>query len=205
MASGRKHAPLIAAGGALVLDELFAPAWFEALRQEGLSARQDATEQRKTECDDAEWRSGNPARFLATGKAGPVQSEIYANLGLAKKLSRLTGRHVRQTGDEGSYSFYDRPGHFLGLHRDINRCDVTLITCLEKVDGVRPSGALRVYPTAARMGLNDVDAGHLGQEIQMAEGQSVLLLGGCIPHEVLPAEVGYRRAISVLCFEMTSS
>ncbi len=203
MASRQKHAPLIASGGALVLDDLFAPSWFAALRHEGLSSRQNATEQRKNERDGAEWRSGNPARFLATGKAGPVQSEIYAELGLTKKLSRFTGRPVRQTGEEGSYSYYDRPGHFLGLHRDIKRCDVTLITCLEKVDGIRPSGALRVYPAAVRAGLNDVHAGHQGRDIQMAEGQSVLLLGGCIPHEVLPAEIGYRRAISVLCFEMT--
>ena len=33
-------------------------------------------------------------------------------------------------------------------------------------------------------------------------GQPVLLLGGCVPHEVRPATAGHLRWISVLCFEM---
>jgi hypothetical protein len=199
-AQGKRPA-LISAGGSLVIDQLFGEHWFRALRAEGLALRGNAVEQRKDQPDPGGWRAGNPDRFLASAQSGPVLDRIYADPELAVRLEALAGAALHPTGARGSFSYYDRPGHYLGLHRDIRGCDVTLITCLERVDGAEPSGMLRLYPKSMRSPLQHVARSQSPRDIALRPGQSLLLLGGCIPHEVRPAAPGYRRAISVLCFE----
>lgn len=196
------RAALIQSGGAVVIDDLLTPDWLCALRDEALSRRAGAKEQRKEISDPGGWRAGNPNRYLASAEAGPVLDEIYADRGLKSRLTALAGARLQPTGTMGTYSYYDRPSHFLGLHRDIKTCDVTLITCLDRQNGSKPSGALRLYPKSIRKPLERVGADDPHRDVDMKAGQSVLLLGGCIPHEVLPASEGYRRVISVLCFEM---
>ncbi len=195
---------LIRAGGALVIDDFLTPDWFAALREEGLERRAAADEQRKDEPDPGGWRAGNPARFLATAESGPILEEIYADAGVIARLEGLTGQKLAPTGGRGSFSFYDRPGHHLGLHRDIRTCDVTLITCLARREGRAPSGALRIYPKAMREPLEEIGPATPHRDVNMRAGQSVLLLGGCIPHEVLPAADGFSRSVAVLCFTITT-
>jgi hypothetical protein len=142
---------------------------------------------------------------LAYAPGGDVQSRLYADVNLLRKLSEIAGRRIHPSGDEGTYSYYDHPGHFLGLHRDIRSCDVTLITCLERKHGPEPSGALRLYPRDAGTPLEEITLDTPHRDLDMEPGDSVVLLGGVIPHEVLPAAPGYRRHISVLCFEMTAT
>lgn len=196
------RAPLISGGGVVVVRDLISPPWFAALRDEAAALRRTATEQRKEASDTGGWRSGNPARCLAYAPGGEVQCRLYADAGLSRKLSEIAGRKINPTGDEGSYSYYDHPGHFLGLHRDIRTCDVTLIICLECKHGPEPSGALRLYPKAVRTPLEDITPDTPHHDLDMEPGDAVVLLGGVIPHEVLPAALGYRRHISVLCFQM---
>ena len=198
------RAELIRAGGAMVLDGLLTHDWFEALRDEGLGRRAAALEQRKEDADPGEWRTGNPSRFLATAESGPILEEIYADPGLIGRLEGLTGGKLKPSGGRGSYSYYDRPGHYLGLHRDIRTCDVTLITCLDRHEGETPSGALRLYPKALRADLDEIGAETPHRDVNMLAGQSVVLLGGYIPHEVLPAVDGFSRTIAVLCFALTA-
>jgi hypothetical protein len=198
------HAPIIAGGGALVVDGLIADSWFSALQAEGLAARVDARDQVRERSGHGPWRGGNPARYLASSEGGPVQNAIYADRGLSAALARLAGHPVRPTGEQGTYSYYDRPGYFLGLHRDIWRCDLALITCLQSTDGMTPSGALRLYPKSIRAPLEAIGPDTPARDIEMHPGQSVLLLGGCVPHEVLPAGQGFSRSISVLCFEIVT-
>lgn len=126
---------------------------------------------------------------------------LYAAPELAQRISRLVGIAAQPTGVRGSYSFYDRPGDFLGLHRDIQTCDVTLIVCLDRSGGATPeTGALRLYPNAARCPLAKIAAARPARDISMHPGQAVVLLGGVIPHEVLPADATFRRTVAVLCF-----
>jgi hypothetical protein len=198
------RAPIIAAGGALVVDGLIADSWFAALQAEGLAARVNAREQIRTQSDPGRWREGNPCRWLASAEGGPVQTAVYADRGLSSTLARLAGHSVRPTGGQGTYSYYDRPGHFLGLHRDIRRCDLALITCLQRAAGVASSGALRLYPKSTRARLETIGPDTPARDIEMQPGQSILLLGGCVPHEVLPAAAGFSRSVSVLCFEIVT-
>jgi hypothetical protein len=185
-----------------VFEDIFNADWFAGLSAEGLAARSRANVQLKQEPENLALRRGDPNRHLASAEGGPVQTAIYNNVGLIQKLSECCGRKIRPTGGQGTYSYYDLPGHFLGLHRDIRRCDVTLITCLHRQGGDFPSGALRVYAKSAATSLSKIGSHTWHRDIRMSVGQSVLLLGGCVPHEVLPAAKGYARHISVLCFEI---
>lgn len=199
------RAPLIAAGGVMVLEGLLSGDWFDMLRQEGQVRRENADEAR---CDDADlsgFRSGNPARFLVTAESGPVLEEIYADRGMIAELEKLSGQALKPTGERGSYSYYDEPGHYLGLHRDIKTCDLTLITCLTREDGDQPSGALRIYPKSVNSALCAIGKDTPHRDVNMEPGQSVILLGGCVPHQVLPAGEGFSRSIAVLCYEMTGT
>ncbi|MGJ8618342.1 MAG: hypothetical protein ACSHWS_15985 [Sulfitobacter sp.] len=184
------------------MKDLISTEWFSALCAEGLVSRAVATEQRKDVSDAGGWRSGNPSRFLATAIGGEIQSELYADASLAERLGALSGTKLKPTGTEGSYSYYDRPGHYLGLHRDIRTCDLTLITCLEKTESVAASGALRLYPKSAGASLESITKETPRVDFNLQATDSIVLLGGVVPHEVLPAARGFSRSVSVLCFEM---
>ncbi len=196
------HAPLIEAGGICIFENFLSPSWFKALRQEGLDKRTDALEQKKDQQDLKEWRGGNPSRFLVNADGGDILNRIYADGGLGDRLSKIIGNPVRPTGNHGSYSYYDRPGHYLGLHRDIPNCDITYICCLDRSESKPSSGALRLYHKSFKSKLEDIDSSTPHIDIDMRQGQSVLLLGGYIPHEVLPAAPGFSRTISVMCFKV---
>ena len=195
------RAPLVAAGGALVLDRLVAPDWVAALRAEARGARPNATPQHRAHSCPGGWRAAMPAQRLSSAPGGPVLDAFYASPDLAQRIGRLVGAKTEPTGSRGSYSFYDRPGDFLGLHRDIHTCDVTLIVCLARSGGAAPeTGALRLYPAALRAPLEEVGEDTPARDISMQPGQAVVLLGGAIPHRVLPADETFRRTIAVLCF-----
>ena len=199
-----RFAPIVANGGFMVFDDLLPGDSFRALCEEGLRHRGLATECQRLEHDVSGFRTGNPARWFATAAGGEVQRGIYHDGGLVRKIATLCRRRVRPTGGQGTYSYYDRPGHFLGLHRDINTCDVTMITCLHRAYSAEESGALQIYYKSAARKLSDIlEEGHPSIDIHLEPEQSVLLLGGFLPHEVMPAAEGYARSISVLCFEMT--
>ncbi len=199
-------APLVAAGGRVVLGNLVAPELLRQLAAECDGARPHAQEQHQAKEIAGGHRSGRPARRLLSAEGGPVQTAFYHDPRLADALSRLCGRGVRPTGAVGSYSYYERRGDFLGLHRDIPGCDAALITCLRRDSGGDSGGALRLYPHAFRDPLASIvrrRAPHV--DLNLRVGQSVLLLGGWIPHEVLPAAAGHLRHISLLCFSLAAS
>jgi hypothetical protein len=200
-----QRAQLVRSGGVMVIDNFIARGWFDALKGEGLSQRAQAHEQRQDQPGPDGRCNGNPDRYFATAESGPVLEQIYTDAGVIDWLSTLTGQQVNPTGSRGSFSYYDRVGHYLGLHRDISTCDVTLITCLARTEGNQKSGALRLYPKALRAQLVHVSASTPHHDLHMLPGQSVILLGSCIPHEVMPAAHGFSRTIAVLCFEITPS
>lgn len=202
-----QRAPIIANGGFIVLDDLLPEATHQRLRLEGIERATGAEEQRCEEHDMSGFRGGNPARWLRSATGGPVQHEIYQATVMAENISYFCGRPVKPTGGEGTFSYYDLPGHFLGLHRDINTCDVTLITCLHRKHSKGKSGALRIFYRSLASKLTDVvkDREVALLDVHLEERQSILLLGGCLPHEVLPAAKGYERYISVLCYKMETS
>ena len=197
------HGPVGAAGGVAVVDGLPDGCLVAALLEEASTAYLASDRQEVDVDDGAEGRGGTPARHLYTAGGGPVQDAFYGAAWLSDYLSSVCGVRVRPTGTRGSFSFYVHDGDHLGLHLDIEACDVTLISVLRDDAGPeRPSGGLLVH------------AGHLGADlhavrrdpevevgvVKAVPGQSVVLLGGLLPHETVPVEPGGTRIISALCF-----
>lgn len=174
------------------------------LLEEAQDAYRQAARQELGEGDAAEGRGGTPRRRLLTAGAGPVQDEMYRATWLADALSAAVGVRLVASGGRGSYSYYARTGDHLGLHRDIETCDLATITVLH--DNSSPSdqgGALLLYPGRTGEPLSAIrrrprDGACL---VKVMPGQTIAMWGGIVPHAVLPVAAGQVRIVSVLCFQ----
>jgi hypothetical protein len=189
--------------GFAVVDAIPDPVTFDAMRAEAWEAYDTADRQECDTDDGEELRGGMPRRRLFSAGAGPAQDHFYHDLRLAQSLSDLCGVTVTRSGSRGSYSYYMSDGDCLDLHRDVETCDVTLITCLhDSSDPLSPVGALVVYPDRIAEPLSEIrarpDDGAVA--LKLMPGQSIVLLGGVVPHRVLPVVAGQARVISALCF-----
>lgn len=195
--------PLAGAGGVAVVDGLPDPGTTAALLAEATALYPDAEAQTVEQHDGTTGRGGVPDRRLRTSGGGPVQDALYAAPWLCAFLTSVCGTPVVPTGGRGSYSFYVDEGDYLGLHLDIDTCDVTLITVLrDDAPPGDPSGSLLVHPDHLGADLEEVrrcrDRG--GGLVKAVAGRSIVLLGGLLPHETVPVVAGRARIISALCF-----
>jgi hypothetical protein len=179
------------------------PYTFNALFSEAAELYPSATAQESWDPDWEEMRGGKPRRSLLTSTAGAIQDAWYGSEPLSGFLSAQLGMQVVQSGNRGSYSYYARPGDFLDLHRDIETCDVAVITGLH--DNSSPTdqgGALALYPGRIGEPLSAIrqrpDEG--AYLVKLQPGQTIVMFGGVIPHCLLPVREGQLRIISVLCF-----
>ena len=195
--------PLAQGGGVAVIDGLPGAAQAADLLAEAIELYPGADEQSVLDGDGALGRGGTPARRLFTSGGGVVQDDLYLSPWLCDYLSTLCGAPVSPTGGRGSYSYYVRPGDYLGLHLDIDACDITLITVLRDDSPPEdPAGALLVHPGHLGASLDAVRRDpHGGAGLVKAQpGQSIVLLGGLVPHETIPVNEHGPRIISALCF-----
>lgn len=151
--------------------------------------------------DDCDWRGGVPPRQLSTVGGGPAQDEFYQSPHLRSFLSEVCGGPVRPAGSRGSYSYYVAPGDHLGLHLDIVTCDITVINVLTD-SSPDLGGALVVQRGSVGVPLSILRRSRRAYEevVKAAAGSTIVLLGGLVPHRVLPITTG-QRVISALCFE----
>lgn len=195
--------PIGRSGAVAIVDDLIDRATLTALAREALAAGRVAERQSgRTERIDG-GRSDIAGRALASGPGGPVQDALYRSPELLAALSDLCGARVRPTGGRGSYSFYTRPGDHLDLHVDVERCDVTLLTVLQdSTPSDDPGGALATWSDHLGASLDTVRAS--GAEptatTKIPQGSSVVLLGGLLPHAVLPLGPSGTRVVAPLCF-----
>lgn len=156
--------------------------------------------------DDAP--NGSPDRWLETAGGGPWLNAFYRSPAVPGVLEELTGLPWETTGERGSYSYYRRPGHHLGLHRDIETCELAVITCLRD-DGPAggTGGVLVLYPGRSGEPLGRIrqtpEAGAV--KVRLSAGESILLLGGLVPHRLLPVAAGQTRIIAPLCYRVVRS
>jgi hypothetical protein len=201
------ESPLARAGGVALFDGLPPPESCAALAAEAWDAYAGSDRQDLEVGDDGEGRGGTPARALRTAGGGPIQDELYAAPWLHAFLSAECGVPIIPSGNRGSYSYYVEPGDFLDTHLDIDTCDVTLITVLhDDIDPNDAAGALAAYPGAFGGPLSSIRAApNEGLALVKARpGQSIVILGGLVPHRVLPLGAQGQRVISALCFEATA-
>ena len=195
--------PLARAGGTVIVDGLPGVECAAALLTEALQCYEHAELQRVWVGDGATGRGGIPPRELYTSGGGPVQDALYTTSWLSTYLSELCGAPLVPTGGRGSYSYYVEPGHRLGLHLDIDTCDVTLISILrDDSPPDDPAGSLLVHTEHLGANLEAVRRDpQRGTALAKAQpGQSIVLLGGMVPHETIPVAGRGPRIISALCF-----
>lgn len=197
---------LFAAGGYFVLSGLFDDATLEALRAEAEAARPEGARQLLGESDGTEGRGGSPARAFRSGRGRDLHWGLHGSPEMKARLEQLCGVTVTPTGS-GSFSYYEQPGDYLALHRDILQCDLTVVTCLAAHAGEGSSGELTVYPGFMREPLSAVRAAsrQSGTVVALQRGHSVVLLGGLVPHEVTPTCPGQERIVAINCFCIETS
>ena len=162
-----------------------------------------ATQQENWNDDLEELRGGKPQRRMLTVEAGPVQDQLYIAPWLAGMLTATCGIPIAPSGNRGSYSYYARSGDFLALHRDIETCDLAMITCLyENSEDSEAGGALALYPGRIYEPLSAIRARPQDGAVlvKLQPGQTILMYGGVVPHQLMPVREGQVRVISVLCF-----
>jgi hypothetical protein len=153
--------------------------------------------------DREEVRGGSPARHFTSVPGGRVQEAFYRAPRILEFLRDLCNAKLKPTGALGTYSFYAQSGDYLAIHRDIETCDVAVITCL--YNGPQRSacgGALCLYPTRLFEPLSAIrstpERGAV--VVHLEPGQTIVMFGGIIPHTLLPVAPGQTRIVSVLCY-----
>jgi hypothetical protein len=192
-------------GGFDVLEGVVDERGAALLRAEAVQLLPTAEEIDVAADDYADWRGGKPARRFLSASGGRVQDALYQAGWLHEWLAGQLGRRVEPSGPRGTYTYYSRPGDFLALHRDIDVCDVAVITCLH--DGpaqVTGAGSLYLYPQRTDEPLSRIRAepGNGRLELRLMPGQTLVLRGGVVPHALAPVAPNQARIISVLCFRL---
>lgn len=195
--------PMLECGGWQLLEGLTTPENCRALRAEAMALHGDAERSESTAADPEELRGGNPPRAFTSVVAGREQEALYQAPSLAVQLGHALGVPVRPSAERGTYSYYERAADHLGVHRDVVDCDATVVTCLrDEGDPGWECGAVCMWPRHIQASLSevrlapDLDA----VRVRLAVGESLLLLGGFLPHAVLPVSPGQDLLFSVLCF-----
>lgn len=155
--------------------------------------------------DGEEVRGGSPARRFLSSSGGDIQDAFYNADWMLSFLREVTGTPVVPTGARGTYSYYARPGDYLALHRDIETCDLAVITCLhENPDPEGEGGALGLYPTRIFEPLSAIRATPQQEvvTVRLQPGQTIVMFGGVVPHTLLPVVAGQVRIVSVLCYRV---
>jgi hypothetical protein len=188
--------PLVRAGGAIAID-LLDVSGLSALRSEVAAGWQQATRAERARHNDD--RRGDPERSLEHIDAGPALDQLYADVGLAMTLYELTGVHWQPLGAHASYSIYN--GHqYLGPHRDIEGCDVTVIVIVH--DDTPGGHPLWFWPGRASDPLEDIrrDPTRGRRAMFGRPGQAVILLGSVVPHQLPKLLSDRTRIVAPLCF-----
>ena len=191
---------LLRGGGFAVFDHLLDAAGLRSLREESARHLRQAAVTQLARSDNTEGRGGNPARCFWQASGGEAQDDFYRHPRVAELLGNLCGTRVATTGQRGTFSYYTRPGHHLALHLDIETCDVALITCVYATASGHQG--LYAYPQRRHEPLSSIRANPPRglTPVPLRPGDSVALLGGIVPHCVLPLAAGQVRVVSVLCY-----
>jgi hypothetical protein len=144
---------------------------------------------------------------LGSGPGGPALDAWYRSPSLRAAISELCGTGLWPTGNRGSYSYYTRPGDHLDLHVDVERCDVTVIAVLQDSTSPEdPGGELATWQTHIGRPLWEVrsSGAQPTSTVRAPVGSTIVILGGLLPHAVLPLGPTGTRVIAPLCFVASS-
>lgn len=195
------------AGGALVA-RLLTSNELSLLQVEAFRCHSGARTAFRAVPGDGDGRFGDPERWLESASGGPALNGFYEAPRTLALLREMTGSGWTPSGAAGTFSYYRADGHHLGLHRDIDVCQLALITNVYEV-GATPgsrAGSLAMYPTRTQEQLSSIRASPERGEhlLRLRPGESLLLLGGLVPHRLLPVGTGHVRIVAPLCYRPAS-
>lgn len=196
--------PLLRTGGFQIYDGLPESSFCQRLLDEAIGLSGSAHESLVAYSDAEEVRGGSPARRFLSVAGGEVQRALYWAPWVGQLLRTLTGTAIEPSGGRGTYTYYARAGDFLALHRDVETCEIAMITCLADTadSGTRPGGLLTLYPTRLFEPLSSIrSTPHRGAvTVRLCPGQTIVMCGGLVPHCIGPVVAGQVRIVSVLCY-----
>jgi hypothetical protein len=200
-----RDSALMRAGGCAIIDCFPGAGACTRLLTESRRCLHGAVACRIDTPDDEEVRGGNPARRFISAGGGPEQAAFYHAQETTRLLAEICNAAIRPTGERGTYTYYSRPGDHLALHRDIETCDVSVVTCLldRHFDG-STGGLTRFYsgrqdePLSRIRGTPDDGA----ESVRLAVGSTMVMFGGLVPHLIEPLATGELRIVSILCFRV---
>ena len=193
---------LVAGGGYRVL-KLLSRSGLQALAEEAFVQHRQAETVRVTDAGSGDGATGNPNRWLESAPGGRMLNAFYRAERVRRILQAVTGVRWRQSGGGGSYSYYRGADHHLGLHRDIDECDLAVITCVyDQREQTAASGELVLYPSRQGESLARIEKSpELGAvPVHLRPCESLILLGGLVPHRVAPLAEGHVRIVAPLCY-----
>jgi hypothetical protein len=193
-------------GGYAAVSGMIGRSLLDALKAEAESARPLGQRIALPFSIRTEERGGSPARALRSLPCGQVHRALHASSQLVDAIGEICGVAVTSTG-VGTYHFYEREGDFFALHRDFVGCDVAVITCISQRTTEHPMGELLVYPNLFHQGLSQVCAAGkaMSVSIPLVPGDTAILLGGLLPHEVTPVAAGQDRVVAVNCYRLSKT
>lgn len=200
-----KNSRLIRKGGFEVVEGLLSPTHRERMLAEAIRLYPQAIQSYEPQSDGEEIRGGSPARQFFSSQGGPLQDAFYQDARLLAFLRERTDTRLVPTGERGTFTYYVRPGDHLGIHRDIQSCDVAVVSCLlERTQLEQPGGCMTVYPERIYEPLSSIRAtpqkGAL--RFRVGLGQTIVMVGGLLPHSIFPLGAEQMRIVSVLCFRI---
>lgn len=200
---GIKTSPLFAKGGFTVMRGLFREEDFQELEAEAVSARENGRRNVLAVSGATEERGGSPCRAFTSAPGRAVQWRLFSAPALLAWLQKISGLQAQPTGG-GSFTYYENVGDFLALHRDIITCDLAVITCLKETGSENRDGGLLLYPRHVTEPLAKVRvAGRAAAALApLRRGDTIALLGGIVPHEVMPMQPHQERVVSVMCYRI---
>jgi hypothetical protein len=203
-----RKSPMMQKGGFELVNGLLPEIRRDEMLAEAIGLYGEAYDSNRPYSDGEEIRGGSPARRFLSSQGGPIQDRFYRDPWLAGFLAERTGTQVAPTGERGTFTYYVRPGDHLAIHRDVEACDVAVISCLH--DNARPEqtgGCLAVYPERIHEPLSSIRATPQNGAIRfrLELGQTIVLFGGVVPHTILPLEPEQARIVSVLCFRIAEA
>lgn len=194
---------LFARGGFAVIRGLFREEDLRELVAEAAAARAKGRRNELPWSEKQEERGGSPCRAFTSAPGRSVQWRLFSAPALLGWVRRVCGLWAQPTGG-GSFTYYENTGDFLALHRDIITCDLAVITCLKETAPGNAGGGLLLYPKHLMASLSSVRmAGKAaGTLAPLRPGDTIALLGGIVPHEVMPMEPQQARIVSVMCYRV---
>lgn len=200
-----RDSALMKEGGCAIYDHLPGAAACARLLAESCLCLPGAVASTVATSDDEELRGGNPARRFISAGGGEEQAAFYRDPETARFLARICCAPVRPTGESGTYTYYARAGDHLALHRDIDTCDVAVVTCLLDRHHEGSAGVLtRFYPARQHEPLSRIRAtpSHGAVSVRLPVGHTMVMFGGLVPHLIEPLAPGELRIVSILCFRV---